>query len=100
MTYSPPIKDASELQLVRQEKPDAPDLVRCFEQAAPARRLPHLSGIPILILTSEAFGEKAGLKFHQGAGFVTFFVAIICVMALGRWLREEHAASLQEEQPA
>jgi len=54
MTYDPPIKDAAELQLVRQEKADAPDLVRCFQQAAPARRLPHLAGIPILILTSEA----------------------------------------------
>jgi len=54
MTYDPPIKDAAELQLARQEKPDAPDLVRCFQQAAPARRLPHLAGIPILILTSEA----------------------------------------------
>ncbi|HZP79839.1 MAG TPA: alpha/beta hydrolase [Pseudolabrys sp.] len=54
MTYDPPIKDAAELKLVRQEKPDAPDLVRCFEQAAPARKLPHLAGIPILILTSEA----------------------------------------------
>jgi pimeloyl-ACP methyl ester carboxylesterase len=54
MTYDPPIKDASELQLVRQEKPDASDLVRCFQQAAPAHRLPRLAGIPILILTSEA----------------------------------------------
>jgi pimeloyl-ACP methyl ester carboxylesterase len=54
ITYDPPIKDASELKLVRQEKADAPDLVRSFEQAAPARRLPRLAGIPILILAAEA----------------------------------------------
>jgi hypothetical protein len=28
--------------------------VRCFTQAEPARKLPNLAGIPILILTSEA----------------------------------------------
>jgi pimeloyl-ACP methyl ester carboxylesterase len=54
MTYEPAITDASELKLVRQDVPDAPDLVRCFQQAAPAHKLPHLAGIPILILTSEA----------------------------------------------
>ena len=54
MTYEPPVKDASELNTVRQDKPDAPGLVRCFEQAEPARKLPHLAGIPILILTSES----------------------------------------------
>lgn len=54
MTYDPPIKEASELKLHRQEKPDAPDLVRCFEQAEPVHKLSHLAGIPILILTSES----------------------------------------------
>jgi pimeloyl-ACP methyl ester carboxylesterase len=54
MTYEPAIADASELKLVREDKPDAPDLVRCFQQASPAHTLPHLAGIPVLILTSEA----------------------------------------------
>ena len=54
MTYEPAIADASELKPVRQDAPDAPDLVRCFQQASPAHKLPHLAGIPILILTSEA----------------------------------------------
>ena len=54
LTYAPPLKDASELSFVQQAKPEAPDLVRCFEQTAPARQLPKLARIPILVLTSEA----------------------------------------------
>jgi exosortase len=42
-----------------------------------------------VIITAEAFGEKAGMKFHDYAGFVTFALALICVMALGVWLRED-----------
>ena len=42
-----------------------------------------------IIVTAEAFGQDAGMKFHDYAGFVTFLVAVICVMALGHWLREE-----------
>ena len=67
--------------------------------AVPLAVIGNVARITGVILTSEAFGESAGLKFHDGAGFVTFFVAIICVMALGHWLREDRAAPL-EEQPA
>jgi exosortase len=42
-----------------------------------------------VIVTAEAFGQKAGLDFHDGAGFVTFLVALVAVMALGYWLRED-----------
>jgi pimeloyl-ACP methyl ester carboxylesterase len=54
LTYSPPIKDASELKMVQQDKPDAADLVRCYAQQEPARQLPNLQKMPILVLTSEA----------------------------------------------
>jgi pimeloyl-ACP methyl ester carboxylesterase len=54
ITYSPPVKDASELQFVQQEKADGPDLVRCYEQVAPARQLPNLQKMPVLVVTSEA----------------------------------------------
>jgi pimeloyl-ACP methyl ester carboxylesterase len=52
--YVPGVFDASELAFVEQDRPDAPDLVRCFLQREPARQLVNLKGIPILILTSEA----------------------------------------------
>ncbi len=54
LTYDPPISTASELAIVRQEKPDGPDLARCWEQKSPARQLPRLQKIPTLIVTSEA----------------------------------------------
>ena len=54
VAYDPPAETAGELKLARQEQADGPGLVRCFLQAEPARQLPNLKGIPILILTSEA----------------------------------------------
>ena len=54
LTYDPPLKPGEELTFVRQDKPDAPDLVRCWQQAEPARKLPNLAGIPMLIVMSEA----------------------------------------------
>jgi pimeloyl-ACP methyl ester carboxylesterase len=53
LTYDP-APPASGLSIVRQEKPDSPGLARCWEQKSPARQLPRLRGIPILILTAEA----------------------------------------------
>ena len=54
LTYDPPAKDASELKFVQQDKADAPDLVRCYAQAEPARQLPNLQKMPVLVVTSEA----------------------------------------------
>ena len=54
LTYDPPVKDPSELKFVQQDKPAAEGLVRCFEQASPARKLPNLSRIPTLVMMSEA----------------------------------------------
>ena len=52
--YDPPVQGASELRFVRQTAPLAPGLACCWLQAEPARKLPRLAGIPILIVTSEA----------------------------------------------
>ena len=54
LAFDPPAKDASELKFVRQDKADGPGLTRCWLQAGPARQLPNLKGIPILIVTGEA----------------------------------------------
>jgi pimeloyl-ACP methyl ester carboxylesterase len=51
--YAPAVSAASELQMVQQDKPDGPDLVRCWLQKDPARQLPNLK-MPILVLTGEA----------------------------------------------
>jgi pimeloyl-ACP methyl ester carboxylesterase len=54
VAYDPPAETANDLKLIRQEEAGGLGLVRCFLQAEPARQLPNLKGIPILILTSEA----------------------------------------------
>lgn len=54
ITYAPPARSPSELAIVQEPKSDEPDLVRCWEQVNPPRRLINLQGIPILIVTSEA----------------------------------------------
>jgi pimeloyl-ACP methyl ester carboxylesterase len=42
------------LAFIRQDKPDQPDLVRCWLQQEPARQLVNLKHIPVLIVMSEA----------------------------------------------
>ena len=54
LTFSPAVTDPSQLSAVQQPVADGPNLVRCFLQAEPAHKLPRLSGVPIVILTSEA----------------------------------------------
>jgi pimeloyl-ACP methyl ester carboxylesterase len=54
ITYAPPVKNPAELAIVQQSKADGPDLVRCWSQADPPRRLVNLQGIPVLVVTAEA----------------------------------------------
>jgi pimeloyl-ACP methyl ester carboxylesterase len=72
LTYSPRAEKASDLSLVRQDKPDAPDLSRCWMQRPPARQLPNLEKVPILILTAEASYHAAydhcTVKYLEQAG--------------------------------
>jgi pimeloyl-ACP methyl ester carboxylesterase len=72
ITYSPAIKDATELKWLREDKADAPDLVTCWKQAEPARQLPNLQKMPIVVVTSEASYhapyDHCTVKFLQQAG--------------------------------
>jgi pimeloyl-ACP methyl ester carboxylesterase len=54
LAYAPPVSDPKEIAIVRQDKPDAPDLVRCWLQKEPARQLVNLKNIPVLMLHAEA----------------------------------------------
>ena len=54
LTYAPPAAKVSDLAIERQEKADAPGLSRCWMKKSPARTLPNLRNLPILILTAEA----------------------------------------------
>ena len=54
LTYAPAAASPKDLNMVREGIADRQDLVRCWQQAAPARQLPNLQGTPILIIVSEA----------------------------------------------
>ena len=54
LSFDPPAVDSKDLVMVRQDRADAPNLVRCWQQDAPARQLVNLKGIPILMVSSES----------------------------------------------
>ena len=54
LAYNPKPADSSDLAIAKQQTPDGPGLAACWLQAAPARQLPNLQKVPILILTAEA----------------------------------------------
>ena len=54
LTYDPLLGADGKLAFARQEAPDKPDLVRCWRQQEPARKLPHLARIPTVIIVAEA----------------------------------------------
>jgi exosortase len=68
--------------------------------AVPLAVVGNVARITGVIITAEAFGERAGTQFHDWAGFVTFLVALVCVMGLGYWLREKEPAPPLESQAA
>jgi len=54
LTYSPAAVSPADLGMTREAAPGRPGLARCWLQGEPARELPNLKGIPILIIVSEA----------------------------------------------
>jgi pimeloyl-ACP methyl ester carboxylesterase len=76
--YDPPIKEASELQTVRQEKPDGPDLLPCWIQKEPAHKLVNLQAIPVLEVSGEASYHRpyshCVARWLNQAGVKTTFV--------------------------
>jgi pimeloyl-ACP methyl ester carboxylesterase len=80
LAYSPPPEKASDLAIVREDKPDAPDLVRCWMQKSPARQLPNLAKLPILILTAQASYhapyDHCTVKYLLQAGVRSTFIKL------------------------
>jgi pimeloyl-ACP methyl ester carboxylesterase len=54
LTYAPAAARPEDLRPTREEQPEGPSLVRCWLQAEPARQLPNLQQIPIVVVVSEA----------------------------------------------
>jgi pimeloyl-ACP methyl ester carboxylesterase len=80
LTFDPPATDETELRFVRQKAPDGPGLAACWLQAEPARTLPHLHGIPILVVSGEASYhapyDHATSRFLRQAGVEHDFVRL------------------------
>lgn len=54
LTWDPPLGDGEKLAWTKDEKSDAPDLVCCWRQQEPARRLANLAKVKMVMLTAEA----------------------------------------------
>ena len=80
LNYTPPVKDASELSFVKEEKPDGPGLVTCWKQKEPARQLVNLQKMPILVVMGEASYhapyDHCTVKYLQQAGVKPNFLRL------------------------
>ena len=79
LTYDPPAKVAADLKKIRRVYTDSPE-ADCWEQADPPRRLPHLIGIPISIVTTEAsyhaYFDHCTVNYLTQAGVKSTFLRL------------------------
>jgi pimeloyl-ACP methyl ester carboxylesterase len=80
LSYAPPVANASDLKFVKEDKPDGPGLAACWKQAEPARQLPNLQKMPILVLSAEASYhapyDHCTVKYLQQAGVKPTFIRL------------------------
>jgi pimeloyl-ACP methyl ester carboxylesterase len=79
LTFDPPVTDPAQLAPQRQAQPDGPDLLACWVPAT-ARKLPHLAGVPVAVVTSEASYhapyDHCTVRFLQDAGVPADFLRL------------------------
>ena len=80
ITYDPPVKDPSEIAVVRDAEADGPDLFVCWMQKAPARQLINLKNVPVMIMAAEASYHQAydhcTAKYLNQAGVKTEYIRL------------------------
>jgi pimeloyl-ACP methyl ester carboxylesterase len=80
ITYEPAVTDPAQLNFALEDEPESPDLVRCRLQTEPARQLPKLHGIPIVIIAGEASYHAAydhcTARYLEQAGVDNDFVRL------------------------
>ncbi len=103
ITYDPSIKSASELRTVREDKADGPDLIPCWVQKEPARKLINLEGIPVLNVSGEASYHRpyahCVAKWLNQAGVKTKFVNLEDVGMRGnghQFMSEKNSAEISK----
>ena len=58
---------------------------------APLVVLCNVVRLVMIILARQAFGAEAADFVHEWFGFVTYLVAVGCLLVVARWLREKHS---------
>jgi len=80
ITYDPPVKDPSEIAVVRDAEADGPDLFVCWMQKVPARQLINLKNVPVMIMAAEASYHQAydhcTAKYLNQAGVKTEYIRL------------------------
>jgi pimeloyl-ACP methyl ester carboxylesterase len=78
--YDPPVKDPAELNPVRQDKADGPEIIPCWVQKEPAHKLVNLENIPVLDVAGEGSYHRPWAhcvaKWLNQAGVKTTFVGL------------------------
>lgn len=103
VTYDPPVKDPAELQPVRQEKADAPDLIPCWLQKEPAHKLVNMKDILVLNVSGEAsyhrpYARCIAMWLNQ-AGVKTTYVNLEDVEIRGnghQFMSEKNSAEISK----
>ncbi len=57
--------------------------------AVPLAVASNVLRLTLIVVAAEAFGQKTGDFIHEWSGFLTYAVAIVAMLLLGWWLREE-----------
>jgi len=103
ITYDPPVKSAAELQPVRQEKADGPDLIPCWVQKEPAHKLVNLENVPVLNVSGEASYHRpyshCVAKWLNQAGVKTKYVNLEDVGIRGnghQFMSEKNSAEISK----
>jgi len=80
LTYDPPAPGPTDLKKVREAQPDAPNHATCWKQADPPRKLSHLAGIPIVIVTTEssyhAYYDHCTVNYLTQAGVKSTYLRL------------------------
>jgi len=78
ITYDPPVREASELRTVLEDKAPSADKVPCYVQQEPARKLKNLQAIPVLFMVGEGsyhrISDHCLAKWLTQAGVKTDYV--------------------------
>jgi pimeloyl-ACP methyl ester carboxylesterase len=101
--YDPPVKDPADLNPVRQDKADGPDILPCWVQKEPAHKLTNLENVPVLDVAGEGSYHRPWAhcvaKWLNQAGVKTTFVGLETVGLPGnghQFMSEKNSAGISK----